>query len=164
MRKEEETMKFADMIKSFAVKAYAARTLSEDPLQGFMFRLSIPGLPAGLGFTSVGDFSREVEVVEYLENIYNCTHKLPGRETVSELTFSRGMYADAYLESIYKTVFNNNRLRQTVTLNICDRFSNVRRTFQFAEAWFSSYNVSGLDASSSDVIVEELTMQFEHFL
>lgn len=148
----------------FAIKAHASRTIDADPLQGFNFRVSIAGLPSGVGFQKVGGLNREVGVVEYLESMYEHTHKLPGREKVGEVTFERGMYADDYLQTMYETVFNNNNARSTVTIDILDRFGNVRRTFQLAECWFSKYEVADLDASSDDVVIETLTMQFEQFL
>lgn len=152
------------MFKGLALNAMASRTIEADPLQSFMFRVSIPGLPTGVGFQKVGGLSREVEVVEYLENMYDHTHKLPGRETVSDVTFERGMYADDYLQGIYEKVFNNNTVRNTVVIQICDRFGKIRREFKCAEAWFSKYECADLDATSSDVIIETLTMAFEYFL
>ena len=157
--------KFAKILKDvITTKAYASRTISQDPLQSFMFKVQISGLPTGVGFQKVAGLSREVAVVEYLENMYDHTHKLPGRETVGEVTFERGMYADNALQALYETVFNNNACRSTVTINVMDRFNKVRRSFQCAECWFSKYEVADLDATSDDVIIETLTMQFEHFL
>lgn len=156
--------KLYNMFKGIALNAMASRTIEADPLQSFMFRVSIPGLPTGVGFQKVGGLSREVEVVEYLENMYDHTHKLPGRETVSDVTFERGMYADDYLQGIYEKVFNNNTVRNTVVIQICDRFGKIRREFKCAEAWFSKYECADLDATSSDVIIETLTMTFEYFL
>lgn len=156
--------KLYNMLKGLALNAMASRTIEADPLQSFMFRVSIPGLPTGVGFQKVGGLSREVEVVEYLENMYDHTHKLPGRETVSDVTFERGMYADDYLQGIYEKVFNNNTVRNTVVIQVCDRFGKIRREFKCAEAWFSKYECADLDATSSDVIIETLTMTFEYFL
>lgn len=156
--------KLYNMFKGLALNAMASRTIEADPLQSFMFRVSIPGLPTGVGFQKVGGLSREVEVVEYLENMYDHTHKLPGRETVSDVTFERGMYADDYLQGIYEKVFNNNTVRNTVVIQVCDRFGKICREFKCAEAWFSKYECADLDATSSDVIIETLTMTFEYFL
>lgn len=156
--------KLYNMFKGLALNTMASRTIEADPLQSFMFRVSIPGLPTGVGFQKVGGLSREVEVVEYLENMYDHTHKLPGRETVSDITFERGMYADDYLQGIYEKVFNNNTVRNTVVIQVCDRFGKIRREFKCAEAWFSKYECADLDATSSEVIIETLTMTFEYFL
>lgn len=156
---------FLDAFKDrMTLNAYAARTISEDPLQSFMFTVEIEGLPGSIGFSKVGGLSREVAVVEYLENMYEHAHKLPGRESVSEVTCERGAYEDDALQSMYETVFNNDTCRSTVTINIHDRFGNIRRTFQLAECWFSKYELGDLDASSDEVIIETLTMQFEYFL
>lgn len=157
--------RFHEIFKKACLEAHAMpRTIQEDPLQSFMFKVTITGLPTGVGFQKVSGLSREVEVIEYMENCYDRAHKLPGRESVGEVTFERGMYADAYLQKSYESVFNNNNCRSTTTLDICDRFGNIRRSFQMAECWFSKYEVGDLDATSSDVIVETLTMQFESFL
>ena len=156
--------KLFSMVKGIAISAMAARTIESDPLQSFMFKVSIPGLPTGVGFQKVGGLSREVEVVEYFENMYDHAHKLPGRESVSEVTFERGMYADDYLQTLYEKVFNNNTVRNTVVIQVCDRFGAIKREFKCAEAWFSKYECADLDATSSDVIIETLTMVFEYFL
>ena len=46
-------------------------------------------------------------------------------------------------------------------MNICNRFGSIARTFSFSECWFSKYEVSDLDASADDVLIETLTMQAE---
>lgn len=148
-----------------STKAHAmARTITADPLQSFMFRVSISGLPSSVGFQKIGGLSREVAVTEYLENMYDHVHKLPGRESVGEVTLERGMYADNYSQKLYEKVFKNNNVRSTVTITVLNRFGSVKRTFQCAECWFSKYEVGDLDATSDDVIIETLTMQFEYFL
>lgn len=157
--------KFARILKDAIVtKAHAIRTIEQDPLQSFTFKVTISGMPTGVGFQKVSGLSREVEVIEYFENMYDHAHKLPGRESVGEITFERGMYADAELQKAYESVFNNNNCRSTTTIQICDRFGNAKREFQMAECWFSKYECGDLDATSSDVIIETLTMQFEYFL
>lgn len=158
--------KFATILKDvITTKAHAmARTFEKDPLQSFMFRVQIAGLPTGVGFQKVAGLSREVAVVEYLENMYSHTHKLPGRESVGEITLERGMYADDQLQKMYEAIFNKSSTRSTVVIQVCDRFGNVRREFQLAECWFSKYECGDLDATSDDVIIETLTMQFEYFL
>lgn len=146
------------------IKAFAARTIANDPLQKFMFRVTIEGLPTGLGFQKVGGLSREVGVVEYLEGLYQHTHKLPGREKVGEVTLERGSYANKDLEALYKKVLTNPEIRSTVTIEILDRFGATKRTYKLAEAWVSKWEGSDLDATSDDVAIEKLTVQFEYFL
>lgn len=146
------------------IKAFAARTVANDPLQKFMFRVTIPGLPSGLGFQKVGGLTREVGVVEYLEGMYQYTHKLPGREKVGEVTLERGSYATKELEGLYKNILTDPNSRSTVIIEILDRFGEAKRTYKLAEAWVSKWEGSDLDATSDDVAIEKLTLQFEYFL
>ena len=157
--------KFGSIIREvFTTKAYAARTIREDPLQSFMFRVSLSGMSGELGFTKVSGLSREVAVVEYFENMYEHAHKLPGRESVSEITFEKGMYSDKTYVTEYEKVLgaSKNECRHEVTINIMNRFSEIKRSFTLYEAWFSKYEVGDLDSASDDVIVETLTVQFEY--
>jgi phage tail-like protein len=155
---------FKKFARVFAMKAHAARTITNDPLQKFMFRVTVPGLPSGIGFQKVGGLTREVGVTEYLEGLYTYTHKLPGREKVSEVTLERGSYADKDFENLYKKVLTNPDIRNTLIIEILDRFGNTKRTYKLAEAWVSKWEGSDLDASSDDVAIEKLTVQFEYFL
>lgn len=158
-------MKFSDVVKDvFTTKAYAARTIREDPLQSFMFRVQLSGMSGELGFTKVSGLTREVDVVEYFENMYEHAHKLPGREKVSEITFEKGMFDDTAFVKEYEKVLgeDKNECRHEVTINIMNRFKEVKRTFVLYEAWFSKYSISDLDGSSNDVIIETLTVQFEY--
>lgn len=163
--------KFAKIFKcamsAFVVNANAARTFIADPLQSFKFSLAVSGIPASVGFSKVGGMSREYEVIEYLENMFDYTHKLPGREKVGEVTFERGMYAgDEVLWNAFKSIMSEGpgATRRECTINVLDRWGNPRRTFQLAECWFSKFETGEFDASSSEVIIETLTMQFESFL
>ena len=146
------------------IKAFAARTIANDPLQKFMFRVTIPGLPTGVGFQKVGGLTREVGVVEYLEGLYEYTHKLPGREKVGEVTLERGAFANSDLEALYKKILTDPNIRSTIIIEILDRFGETKRTYKLAEAWVSKWEGSDLDATSDDVAIEKLTVQFEYFL
>ena len=161
-------MKFSDFFKSaFVVDVHAARTFAADPLQSYKFQLSVSGIPASIGFCKVGGMAREYEVVEYLENMFDYTHKLPGREKVGEVTFERGMYAgDETLWNAFKSIQNDgpSATRRDCTINVLDRWGRVKRTFQLAECWFSKFETGEFDANSSEVIIETLTMQFESYL
>lgn len=158
-------MRFSDVIKDvFTTKAYAARTIREDPLQSFMFRVQLSGMSGEIGFTKVAGLSREVDVVEYFENMYEHAHKLPGREKVSDITFEKGMFDDLTFVKEYEKVLgaDKNECRHEVVIKIMNRFSEVKRTFNLFEAWFSKYEIGDLDGSSNDVIIETLTVVFEY--
>ena len=141
-----------------------ARTYANDPLQMFRFRVSMPGLPAGMGFQKVSGLSREIGVVEYDEGGYSHTHKLTGKEQGGEVTLEKGMFANADLEEIYKRSLNRPDYRTTVIIEQLDKFGKVARSWTLAEAWVSKWEGSELDATSEDVAIESITIQFEYYL
>ena len=147
-----------------SLKAFAARTTSVDPLQKFKFRLTVPGLPSGIGFQKVSGLSHEVGVVEYDEGGFDYTHKLPGRQKVGEVTAERGSYADNSFQNLLKQTLTNPNMRNTVIFEQLDRYGAPVRTYKLAEAWVSKWEGSDADASSDDVAIEKLTIQFEYFL
>lgn len=147
-----------------AINAFAARTTSVDPLQKFKFRLTIPGLPSGIGFQKVSGLTHEVGVAEYDEGGFDYTHKLPGRQKVGEVTAERGSYADNSFQNLLKQTLTNPNLRNTIIIEQLNRFGETARTYKLAEAWVSKWESSDFDASSDDVAIEKLTIQFEYFL
>lgn len=152
------------LLNMLTLKAKASRTVENDPLQKFMFRVTIPGLPSGVSFQKVGGLSRETAVVEYLEGMYQYAHKLAGREKVSDITLERGSYASEELMKEYKKVLTNPARRSTIIIEILDRFGNTRRTYKLAEAWVTKWEGSDLDATSDDVAIEKITVTFEYFI
>lgn len=141
-----------------------ARTYANDPLQMFKFRVSMPGLPAGMGFQKVSGLTREIGVVEYDEGGYSYTHKLTGKEQGGEVTLEKGMFANTDLEEIYKRSLNSPDYRTTVIIEQLDKFGKVARSWTLAEAWVSKWEGSELDATSEDVAIESITIQFEYYL
>lgn len=152
------------LFKALFMKVLAARTVANDPLQKFMFRVSIPGLPTGVGFQKVGGLSKEMAVIEYMEGLFVHAHKLAGREKVGEVVLERGMYASRELEELYEKVLKNPSSRFTMVVQLMDRFGSAKRTWKLAEAWVSKYESTDFDATSDDVAIEKITVQFEFFL
>jgi phage tail-like protein len=130
----------------------------------FKFRVSMPGLPAGMGFQKVSGLSREIGVVEYDEGGYSHTHKLTGKEQGGEVTLEKGMFANTDLEEIYKRSLNRPDYRTTVIIEQLNKFGKVARSWTLAEAWVSKWEGSELDATSEDVAIESITIQFEYYL
>lgn len=150
------------LLEKFSINAQAmARTVADDPLQKFMFRIAIEGLPTEIGFQKVSGLSREIEVVEYLEGMFTHAHKLSGREKFTELTLERGMFADTTLEDLFKKVLTDSVSRTTITLSYLDRVGEVKRQYVLEEAWASKWEAGDLDATTSDVLIEKATIQFE---
>ena len=148
---------------NLVLMAHAARTSSEDPLQKFKLRVTIPGIPSQIGFQKVSGLSKEVNVVEYDESAFEYTHKLPGKTKFGEVTMERGMFSDSSMLDQMK-VIQNPDYRTTMIVQLMDRFGNVQRTWKLAEAWISKWEGSDLDATSDDVAIETITVQYEYML
>ena len=148
---------------NLVLMAHAARTSSEDPLQKFKFRVTIPGIPSQIGFQKVSGLSKEVNVVEYDESAFEYTHKLPGKTKFGEVTMERGMFSDSSMLDQMK-VIQDPDYRTTIIVQLMDRFGNVQRTWKLAEAWISKWEGSDFDATSDDVAIETITVQYEYML
>lgn len=147
-----------------SIKAYASRTASEDPLQQYSFRVIVPGLDGSIGFTSCSGVGFETEVVTYAEGSWDYIHKLSGRGSVPEITLERGEYSDTDFKDLAISVLHDDKYRGTIIIEHLDRTGAVARTYKLAEAWVSAWNASELNADSSDVAIESLTIQFEYYL
>lgn len=141
-----------------------ARTVANDPLQKYKYKVNIPGLPSAMGFQKVSGLKRELGVVEYNESGYKSTHKLSGKEKVDDITLERGTFADKSLENLYKKALTDPDYRSTITISLCDKFGTVQRTWTLAEAWVKSWEGSDMDADSDDVAIEKITITFEYFI
>lgn len=140
------------------------RVSKNDPLQGFNFRLSIPGLPNACGFKKIGGLIKELGVVTYDEGGYNATHKLKGKLKVGELVCEKGVFANQDIETLFKNSLMNPDYRGTVTIELLATDGSVARKWSVAEAWCSKWEVSEFDASSEEVAVETITIQYEDFI
>lgn len=153
-----------NIIKKLFMTVHAARTASLDPLQKYRFRVTIPGLPSEIGFQTISGLSHEISVSEYSEGGYEYSHKLPGKPKVGEVTCEKGAYQDTSFVDLFKATLTNPNFRNTIVIEHLDRFGNVGRTYKLAEAWVSKWESSDLDASSDDVAIEKITIQYEYLL
>ena len=141
-----------------------ARSRANDPLLKHRYVVSIPGLPSGMGFSKVSGLKSSIGVVEYAEGGYTSTHKLAGKEKVEPVTLERGMFKSKDLENLYKKSLSNPNFRTTVTISLQDNTGKVQRTWKLAEAWVTTWEGTDFDASSEDVAIEKITIEFEYFL
>ena len=146
---------------------------------------------AQAGFMSCSTPELTVEAVEYREGTYNYPRKYPGNATVSDVSLQRGVTRtdSGFWAWIRSTAEGSGNYRTTVQIKHFDRRvltqtrSNVTgagtraadendgrgnavaaRTYQLNEAFPIRHKVAGdLDASSSDISVQELDVAYETF-
>lgn len=138
-----------------------ARTFTEDPLQKFNFTIAIDGLPASVGFQKIGGLAREIGVATYFEAGYDTEHKLKGRQVGGQLTCERGAYASKEVEALFTAALSDRGARKDITITLQDRDGVARRAWRAAECWVSKWEIDDLDATSDDVIIEKMTIEYE---
>lgn len=140
------------------------RVTSQDPLQGHKFRISIPGLSNAVGFKKISGLSKELGVVEYDEGGYTSTHKMQGKLKTGELVCEKGVFPNKQIENIFKNSMKNSDYRLSITVELLNRAGKVARKWTVIEAWCSKWEMGEFDASSEDVAIETLTIQYEDII
>lgn len=140
------------------------RTFSNDPLQRFKFKVSIPGVPSGMGFNKVSGLIREQSVIEYSEGGYKHIQKMPGREKTEPIVLEKGMFASTFMQDLYKANLSSDTARKTISISQQDKYGNIVRTWTIAEAWVSKWETADLDAGTEDVAIEKITIVYEYFV
>lgn len=146
----------------FFLKAHAGRSVLDDPLQKYKFRITLPGMPAGAGFSKMSGMTDEVEVIEYCEGIWTHVHRIPGRDKIEPVVLERGAYANKDAEMMLNTVRTNPNMRSTVLFEIANKYGDVKRSYSLAEAWVSKVELPDMDAVSGEIAIEKMTLQYEY--
>ena len=139
-----------------------------------------------IGFQKVSGISADLNVVEYHEGCTNYPMKLAGKASFSEATFERGLIPPKYtlLDSEVTSSFSSpatgssdpvNILdyltlvasdgthRMKITIDILARDGSIRAQYILRNAFVSKWEAPDLDASSDDVAIEKITVQYEYF-
>ena len=150
---------------------------AHDPFRGFKFRLTIPGIPAEVGFQKVSGLKEATEVVEYREG-QDPVHKrkLPGLTVYDPITLSRGISSDVSLLTWRAAVakfgsgggFGDGvpppEFRREVSINLYDKGdqnSKPSRQWKVYQAWPSELAVSDLNAEGSEILLESMVLVHE---
>lgn len=169
-----------------------ARTVSSDFLQSMRFQVkcgtgfTLDGVEgAQAGFMSVSTPEATIEAVEYREGTYNYPRKFPGNVTVADVSMSRGVALKdtafwswvsivAHGEGEYRSpieIYHYNR--SVLQKNVPTWAGGAEptadggwsgRKYTLHEAFPIRCKIAGdLDASSSDISVQEIDVAFEYF-
>jgi len=132
-----------------------------DPYKGFRFIVEIAGIQQA-GFTECSGLGSQVEVVEYREgNEPNQVRKLPGRVIYPDIVLKWGITDSQELYDWHLAVINGNLQRKTGSIVLLDDLGNEKIRWNFEEACPSKWEGPSLDARSSQVAIESLTLTCE---
>jgi phage tail-like protein len=135
----------------------------KDPLTSHSFLVEIDGVASAF-FKEATRFGFESEVIEFRE-LGNplSSHKLPGRVTFSNVTLKRGLTTSLDLWNWRQAVVDGNVQRHDVTITLLDGTGKPLRSLRLREAWPMKWEMSELDASKNDVVIESITLCHEGF-
>lgn len=128
----------------------------------FQYDVVSPSLTGG--FSKVGGLKEEIEVEEKRDGADPFqTRKIVGAFKGGTLVLAKGVVKDftafyAWYQRV-KTPFTN--FRETVGVTINNIEGNPVRRFNFLQAWPFSYEVSDLEAKTSEMAVESISIAFE---
>ncbi len=135
-----------------------------DSYLGVVFRYDVVSPSLTGGFSKVGGLKDEIEVEEKRDGADPFqTRKIVGTFKGGTLVLAKGVVKNFWkflfwYENV-KTPDVQFREKVEVTINNID--GNPVRRFQFSEAWPFSYEVSDLEAKTSEMAVESISIAFE---
>ncbi len=142
-----------------------ADALTGDVVVGFNFVLDMGGLVSG-HFTEVSGLNTELEVVELkvmTDTGVEVVRKMPGRATAGEVTLKRPVTANRDVWDWRKMVEEGDiaGARTNGTITAMSQDAQPVAAWEVRAAWPSKVSASTLDAGSGEVVMEEMTIQFE---
>lgn len=143
-----------------------ATTQLTDPYRGFRFRVEIAGIQvAAFSEASVPDIT--VDSVDYREGpdpIYK--RPLSGLTSYGHLTLKKGLTdgMDLYnwQQQVSQLGSGSPGAQKNISLVLMDADASEKARWNVINAWPVKYETSGLNASSSDVLVETLELVMDY--
>ncbi|MEL6165552.1 MAG: phage tail protein [Cyanobacteria bacterium J06628_3] len=143
----------------------------------FYIELSLDGSenPVDAYFTECKGFKHTQEVIEVCEvtpqRWGKAKHgqvvrtKVPGNIKTNNITLRRGMTQSQTIWKWFNAVQTGNwgEQRRNGSFSIYNQEGKVKAKFDFFNAWPTNYIASDLDASSTDLAIEEIEMVVEMF-
>jgi phage tail-like protein len=131
-----------------------------DPYAAFRFVVEVDGTLAG-GFTEATGFDVETELEDYREGgVNDHTHKLAKHAKYPNLTLKRGLTDKDDLWAWRQDVVAGQVTRKTISVILRDASDGEAWRWVFRDAWPVKWSSSGVNASSSAVVVE--SVEFAH--
>lgn len=133
--------------------------------QSSMFALELDGVKVGF-FTGCSGLGAEVGVTEIKvvdDKGRQRTKKVPGRLSFNDIVLKRGYSADSALTEWFHQIVEGKvtDARRSGSVVVFDHAGSEVDRWNFEHGWPSKWSASDLDASSDDVMIEELTIVHE---
>ncbi len=137
-----------------------------DKVYASFFSLELDGLTIAF-FTGCSGLNLEFDVATFKQNDGKkmMTVKIPGKAKYSEVVMKRGYSADMvvhkWFDDVVEAKDNQKKFVKTGAIVLFSREMTEVARFSLSNCWPSKLSVTDLNAGSSEVLVEELTIQHE---
>ncbi len=133
--------------------------MADYPLPTFHFQVDWGG--AKLAFSEASGLQVETETIEYRDGLspeFSPT-KMPGQRKYSDITLKRGVFqGDNEFYEWWNTIQLNTVDRRDIIISLLDETHSPVMVWKVKRAWPSSLESPGLNADSSEVALESLTI------
>lgn len=128
---------------------------------GYQFEVRVADDGEVGNFQAVEGLTRTTDVYEYVEGGRNQNvHQLPGQTKLGEITLKWGWMSLSWLYDWSQKVEIGSSFRKDLIITQLDRQGRPLRVYTISGAWPTSWTGAALDASGSQVPVEEIKLRF----
>ena len=133
-----------------------------DPYAGYNFSVELDGITRA-GFRECSGVETSQDAGEYREGTDRnlAVRKIPGLNTYSDITLSRGFTSDSKLWEWREKAMKGGVERHDISITLLDDQGNARITWNLFDCWPRSWSGPSLSASSNEVAIEQLTLSCE---
>lgn len=138
------------------------------PPVGFHFKVEfdLPGIAdTDFRFRDVSGISMEVEEETYNEGGENrFIHKFPVRARYPDLVLKRGLLTDSVIRKWCEEAIYNLDIQPTsVWVTLLNEEHEPLQSYTFINAWPKKWNISDLNAESSEIVIESLELAYQYY-
>jgi phage tail-like protein len=133
-----------------------------DPYTGYNFAVELDGITRA-GFRECSGLDSSQSAGEYREGTdkYLSSRKIPGLNTYSDITLSRGVTADSKLWEWRQKAAKGTVERHNISISLLDDVGTPRVTWNLFEAWPRSWSGPSMNAGGDEVAIETLSLAYE---
>jgi phage tail-like protein len=133
-----------------------------DPYAGYNFAVELDGITRA-GFRECSGLENTQNSRDYREGTDKnlSVRKLPGLNTHSDLTLSRGITSDSKLWEWRDKAMKGAVERHDISVTLLDDAGNARITWNLFACWPTKWTGPSLNATSDEVAIEQLTLAYE---
>jgi phage tail-like protein len=137
----------------------------KDPLRGYNFKLEIDGIQRA-GFRECKGLDTTSEPVKYREGTDKVftSRQLPAQVAYGNITLITGLVIDEHsLWDWRKKTIDGKTERKNGSICLHDEAGEEKYRWNFVDGWPTKYELSGMNATANEVMVETLTIVHEGF-